>query len=116
MTTGEKQRLFTFLIAGLIQKAYELGFEVSFGEVWRSPEECTRRNLIREAAGKPKVNSLHKDRLAADLNLFKDGEYLRSTEDHRELGEWWEDQHELCSWGGHFNDGNHYSVTHAGRK
>jgi hypothetical protein len=52
--------------------------------------------------------------LAIDLNLFKDGNFLSATEDHKELGEWWEEQHELCRWGGRFSnaDGNHYSLVH----
>lgn len=41
------------------------------------------------------------------LNIFKDGRLLQNTEDHRELGEWWESQG--GTWGGRFNDGNHYS-------
>lgn len=49
-----------------------------------------------------------------DLHLFRDGKWLSSTEDHRALGEWWEQQHELCRWGGRFSDGNHYSLEHDG--
>jgi hypothetical protein len=47
-------------------------------------------------------------RLAIDINLFKDGVYLESTEHHRQLGEWWEAQG--GTWGGRFKqpDGNHY--------
>jgi len=46
-------------------------------------------------------------RLAIDLNLFKDGEYLTDTEDHRFLGEFWESLG--GTWGGRWDDGNHYS-------
>jgi len=60
--------------------------------------------------------SCHKLRLAIDLNLYRDGKYCRETEDHRELGEWWENEHPLNVWGGRFNDGNHYSMTHEGMK
>tara|TARA_R110000868_G_scaffold275405_1_gene535139 strand:- start:331 stop:471 length:141 start_codon:yes stop_codon:yes gene_type:complete len=28
------------------------------------------------------ANSLHKQRLAVDFNLFRDGQYLTGTEDH----------------------------------
>jgi hypothetical protein len=50
------------------------------------------------------------------LNLFKDGKYCVNTEDHRELGEFWESLHEGCRWGGRFRevDGNHYSFEHTG--
>jgi hypothetical protein len=113
MTLGQKQRLFSRHVALLILKAYELGYEVSLGEAWRTPEQA-RANA---AKGTGISNSLHMERLAVDLNLFKDGVFLTKTEDHRELGEWWEKQHELARWGGRFTrpDGNHYSFTHGGR-
>ena len=37
------------------------------------------------------------------------GEYLVETEDHRFLGEFWESLDPMCTWGGRFQDGNHYS-------
>lgn len=111
MTLREKQSLFVLLVAELIFKAQDLGYEVTFGEAYRSPEEAERLAKL----GKGIKNSLHTQRLAIDLNLFKDGQYLSSTEAHRVLGEWWEDQHELCRWGGRFKDGNHYSLAHGGR-
>lgn len=112
MTLREKQSLFTILVAKLILQATESGYELTFGECYRSPEEAER--LAKEKKGIK--NSLHSLRLAIDLNLFLDDKYLTSTEDHRPLGEWWELQHELCRWGGRFKDGNHYSLTHDGKK
>lgn len=112
MTLGQKQRLFARMAALLILKAYELGYEITLGEAWRTPEQAK----ANAAAGRGISNSLHMDRLAIDLNLFKDGVYLTKTDAHRELGEWWEQQHPLARWGGRFNDGNHYSLEHGGRK
>lgn len=111
MTLRQKQSLFVRLVARLIDHATELGFELTFAEAYRSPEEAKRL----EKLGKGIANSLHTQRLAIDLNLFKNGRYLTSTEAHRPLGEWWEQQHALCRWGGRFQDGNHYSLTHGGR-
>jgi hypothetical protein len=111
MTLREKQSLFASLVAELLRQAQTLGFEVTFGEAYRSPEEAARL----AALGKGIRNSLHCQRLAIDLNLFRDGVYLSSSESHRPLGEWWEARHELCRWGGRFHDGNHYSLTHGGR-
>lgn len=111
LTLRQKQSLFVRLVARLIQFAVSQGYELTFGETYRSPEEAARLATL----GKGIVNSLHTQRLAIDLNLFKDGVYLSSTESHRPLGEWWEAQHRLCRWGGRFKDGNHYSVTHGGR-
>lgn len=112
MTLREKQSLFAQLVAQLILEAKTRGYEVTFGEAYRSPEEAARL----AAAGKGIKASLHTQKLAIDLNLFKDGTFLDTTEDHRILGEWWEAQHELCRWGGRFKDGNHYSLEHGGRK
>lgn len=111
MTLRQKQSLFALHVAHLILRAQEIGFEVTFGETYRSPEEAARL----AALGKGISASLHTQRLAIDLNLFDHGVYLSSTEAHRPLGEWWEKQHELARWGGRFKDGNHYSFAHGGR-
>lgn len=119
MTLRQKQSIFASLVPRLINKAIELGFEVTLGETYRSPEEAARLAKL----GKGIKNSLHTLKLAIDLNLFRNGKYLSSTESHRELGEWWEEQSSdagknsyVCAWGGRFGDGNHYSLEHAGRK
>lgn len=110
---GAKQELFAFLLGQLLGRIYAQGYSVRMGETWRS--NSAQQAALRE--GRSKVSrSLHQDKLAADLNLFRGGEYLDKTEDHRAFGEWWETLHPLCRWGGRFADGNHYSVTHGGRK
>lgn len=119
MTLREKQSLFVQLVAQLLLEAQLRGYALTFGEAYRSLQEAAR--LAK--AGKGIAQSLHTARLAIDLNLFKDGRYLTSTEAHRPLGEWWEQQHDLCRWGGRFTDskgrpkpdGNHYSLEHGGR-
>ena len=112
MTLRQKQSLFVTLVAELIRHASMHGYELTFGECYRSPEEAERL----ANAGKGIRRSLHTQRLAIDLNLFVGGKYMSSTEAHRPLGEWWEQQHPLCRWGGRFSDGNHYSMEHEGRK
>jgi hypothetical protein len=105
MTLSQKQRLFTFLVSKLIDYAYTNGYEIALGYAFRC-QDCK--------VGK--ANSNHKICLAVDLNLFRDGKYLTETADHERLGKFWESLHPLCSWGGHFNDGNHYSLEHNGRR
>lgn len=116
MSLREKQSAFAVLVARLILHAEQLGYQVTFGETWRSAEEAARLAKL----GKGITRSLHCDRLAVDLNLFKDGTWLTSTEAHRPLGEWWAAQstvHLACVWGGSWGaDGNHYAVSHGGRK
>lgn len=122
MTLGEKQKLFMRQLPRLIDKAHALGFEVSLGDGYRDPRAFGEMGEEQFTAEGKRVyghiNSCHKMRLAIDLNLFKDGKYITTTEGHRPLGEWWEAQHPLNCWGGGFPtpDGNHYSMTHSGFK
>lgn len=98
------------MVAQLILEANEMGYEVTLGEAWR-PLETAR---LYEQQGRGIGKSLHTQRLAIDLNLFRDGRYLSGTEDHRQLGQWWESIG--GTWGGRFRrpDGNHYSLEHEG--
>lgn len=107
------QAEFTRLVPRLIDKAHELGFDVTLGDAYRDPRV---HGALGVKMGYGHAKSGHKQRLAIDLNLFKDGKFLESTEAHRALGEWWEKQHTLARWGGRFNDGNHYSFEHQGVK
>jgi len=121
------------LLPRLIDKAHELGFEIRGGDLFRDPRfhgEVGRPNVIsvatqmfsalyavfKEHGYRPygHIKSGHKLKIAIDLNLMKDGNLVSTTEGHRELGEWWEQQNELCRWGGRFLDGNHYSLEHNG--
>lgn len=112
MTLREKQSLFARLYGTLIAHIYEQGYECTLDWVYRPPEVAA----YYASLGIGIRSSLHTLKLAADVNLFRDGDWLRNTEDHKPIGEWWEQQHELCRWGGRFGDGNHYSLEHDGRK
>lgn len=98
------------MAAKLILKAGEMGYEVTLGEAWRTPEQAR----LNAKKGTGIEGSLHVLRLALDLNLFRGGVYLPWSKDHQPLGEWWES--EGGSWGGRFGDGNHYSLEHNGRR
>lgn len=113
MKLGQKQELFMRLLPRLIDKAHELGFEIRGGDLFRDPRVHGELG-VKMGYGHPR--SGHKNKLAIDLNLFKDGFFVGSTEGHRKLGEWWKAQHELARWGGDFADGNHYSLEHEGVK
>lgn len=112
MKLRQKQSLFLQLVAHLIDFAYSEGYELTFGEAWRSPEEALRLSKIKVGIRR----SLHCDRLAVDLLLFKNGVYLTKSEAYLELGMFWESLHPECAWGGHFQDGNHFSMMHDGRR
>jgi len=111
-TLREKQSRFVLAVAKLIEYAYSQGYELTFGEAWRTPEQAK----WNAENGKGISNSLHIDRLAIDFNLFKDGKYLSKSLDHKPLGLYWESLGPDHRWGGRFGDGNHYSLSHEGRQ
>lgn len=110
MPLRERQSEFAKKVPLLILFAYELGYEITLGDAY-----ATRGHS---------PNSCHYMRLAIDLNLFKDGEFLTKTSNHKAMGEFWESIG--GSWGGRFgesspgagdgHDGNHYSLEWLGRR
>jgi len=111
VTLGQKQRKFVRMVADLIVWAYDNGYELTFGDAYRDPR---LHGQMGWKVGYGAASSCHKIRLAIDLNLFKDGVFLDSTEAHTPLGEQWEKMG--GTWGGRFKDGNHYSLEHEGNK
>lgn len=122
MTLGEQQRLFVSLLPKLISYAYGMGYELTLGDGYRDPRVF---GALGEAKGYGHSKSAHKQRLAIDLNLFKDGKFLVASEEHKFLGTYWKTLHPLNRWGGDFTktvngetiptpDGNHYSQERAG--
>jgi hypothetical protein len=112
-TLSHLQRRFPPLVAQLIRFAYAHGYELTLGDAYRHPD--WQATLV--TAGRSRVHtSLHTDRLAIDLNLFRDSLYETTTEAHAPLGAFWESLDPLARWGGRFGDGNHYSLTFGGRR
>lgn len=87
----------------LFQHIDHLGYEWTYGDAFRDPD-CPYGSR----------RSLHSERLAIDINLYREGIWLDKTEDHTPLAEFWEGLG--GSWGGRFGDGNHYSLEHGGRR
>jgi hypothetical protein len=113
LTLAQKQRRFVLMKAYLIAWAYSNGYELTDGDAYRDPR------VHGNMGAKPPISysearSAHKQRLAQDFNLFIKGRFVTNTEEHRPLGEVWEGMG--GTWGGRFNDGNHYSLAHAGIK
>jgi hypothetical protein len=107
MSLGKRQELFASCLPALLSKAFELGFQVRIGDCFR---DSRAHGEMGEQGPYGNKNSNHKLKCAVDLNLFKDNVYLTSTEDHRALGEWWDELHEQTRWGGAYDDANHYEV------
>jgi hypothetical protein len=96
-----------------VLRAGEYGFEIAFDEV-------TERLTVKDPTSDHKAGSNHHIGLAADLLLYKNGEYLQQSDEYKPLGEIWEAMGpplgvEL-TWGGRFSkpDGNHFSLKWLG--
>lgn len=111
---SRQQEEFAQSVARLIQKASQLGYGVTLGEAWRSPEQAA----MNAASGSGVSNSLHTERLAIDINLFRDGVYITDDEGHSMLGIWWKALGPKYRWGGDFakRDFNHYSLSPDGKR
>lgn len=116
LTLGQRQELFMWGLGQLLVWLHSEGYKVRGGELLRDP----RVAQMNDANGVGISNSLHIDKLAIDLNVFKGGVWLNKTEDHAPIGAKWKTLHPLFAWGGDFKpptkpDGNHYSCRYAGR-
>jgi len=113
-TLGQRQRRFLPLVAKLIDFAYAQGYELTAGELYRTPEQAA----LNAQTGAGIAHSLHTQRLAVDLQLFKDQVYLTDSAAYKALGEFWEALDPDACWGGRFSkpDGNHFSLTFGGIK
>ena len=98
LSLRKQQSEFTRKLGLLIAYACEQGYELTIADAQSFPEH---NRHIR--------GSFHYKRLAIDLNLFKNGQYLSSTKAHEPLGLFWESIG--GSWGGRHSDGNHYSYN-----
>ena len=96
MSLRKQQSQFARMLSLLINYATLHGYEITFGDAYAKSGHID--------------GSFHYKRLAIDLNLFKNGEYLTETQDHKPLGLFWESIG--GTWGGRFEkpDGNHYSL------
>jgi hypothetical protein len=119
-TLRQKQSRFARSVPLLLQYMTLRGYEYTYGETKRTQAQAA----ANAASGAGISNSLHIDGLAIDINLFKDGIYLSSGEEHKPFGEFWKSLGEDHAWGGDFKDArgnpkpdsNHYSIAHDGRK
>lgn len=110
MSILDLQQTFSQDAAKLIQKAQELGYGVTLGEAWRTPQQAE----WDAEHGSGIKDSVHCERLAIDLNLFKDGEYLTTGDAYGQLGTWWKTLGPDHYWGGDFGqlkDLDHFSIS-----
>lgn len=106
-----RQQQFSLMLGQFILWLYDQGYKVTGGEWWRTPQQVQWN--VEHGTGISA--SLHAQRLAADLNIFKpDGTLCETVEDYRPAGEEWERRG--GSWGGRFltPDADHFSLSFKG--
>lgn len=108
MSLVAEQAAFLLDACKLIQKASELGFTVTGGELARTVEQ----QEIYMKTGKTKtMASNHLKRCAIDLNFFKDGKLVYDIPTLKPVGDYWESLSPQNSWGGNwavFKDVPHF--------
>ena len=116
LTLRRKRVIFSRLLCELviwINTEHEAHWDICFDEVTvhspRAARKGVERIVVEDAVHKRA--SFHHQGLAADLNLYIDGQYI-SDGGHpawREIATKWESMHELCTSGIDWNDANHVS-------
>jgi hypothetical protein len=108
MSLVNEQAAFLLDMCKLIQKATEMGFVVTGGELARTVEQ----QQIYVKTGRSKtMNSIHLKRCAIDLNFFKDGKLTYDVAVLRPVGDYWESLNPKNQWGGNwksFKDVPHF--------
>ena len=97
MSNVSEQAAFLLDVGRLVQKATDLGFQVTAGELFRTPEQ---QEVYVKTGRSRTMQSLHLQRRAVDLNFFKDGKLVYDKATLAPLGAYWESLNPLNSWGG----------------
>ena len=115
MSLSERQRRFTVCLSQLYVFIHEQGYEFTLGDAYRDPRAFGAWGIKGRYSH---AYSVHKVRLAQDINLFVDGRYISDGchPAYEEIGAYWKTLDPEAKWGGDFNDANHFSFIHRGMK
>lgn len=97
MSLVAQQSAFLLDACLLIEEAVRRGFVVTGGELWRTQEQ--QDLYVKQGKSRTK-DSCHLNRMAIDLNFFKDGQLVTERKVLKPLGDWWEGLTPLNRWGG----------------
>ncbi len=100
MSLVNEQDLFLRHVAMLINKVHLMGYQVTGGELWRTPEQ--QEIYFKNGKSKTLTASKHLNRLAIDLNFFKDGKLIVKRNELFEIGNYWEGLDDKNKWGGNW--------------
>ena len=101
MTLGQNQEKFTQDLVKLLNHLIDNGYTIRLGEVERT--QIQQEIYIKEGKSKT-YNSMHLKRCAADLHIFKNGEWLQSKTQLQSIGDYWESLDQNNKWGGNFKN------------
>jgi hypothetical protein len=112
-TLHDAQALHVKLVAQLVTYVYAQGYELTWGEAYRTAQQAEWDAENHTGI----VNSVHCDRLAVDLQLFKDGNYLTDPASYQFMADYWQSLDPSCRAGYYFStvDADHFSITWEGR-
>ena len=113
----ELQAKFTELLPRLLDymRLREVGTDMShvLAEVYRPPETAA----LYAQQGRGSKTSLHCEKLAADILIFKKGVLCTTGDEYKVFGAYWKSLHQFARWGGDFTHGptagdyGHFSIT-----
>lgn len=92
-----EQAAFLKDVVKLLAKAEELGFVVTGGELYRTPEQ---QKIYVDTGRSKTMNSNHLKRCAIDLNFFKNNTLIYDIQMLKPLGEYWKSLSHKNDWGG----------------
>lgn len=114
MSLRKKQSEFVKNIGKLIEYSYGQGYELTFGDAYRDPRVHGEFGVSKSYSA---ASSVHKLKLAIDLNLFVSGARISTSHPAwHDLGAYWKSLSSDARWGGDFKikDFNHFSYAENG--
>ena len=111
MSQVAEQAEFLLDACRLIQRATNMGFTVTGGELFRTAEQ---QEIYVKTGRSKTMASNHLKRCAIDLNFFKDGKLIYDIPTLKPVGDYWESLNPKNSWGGNWS--NFRDVPHFERR
>lgn len=111
------QMLFSRYVVSLLTYAHSEGYEVTLKECLRTNEQ---QSIYFKERKTKTMTSLHLKSLAIDLCFFKDGQWLKTYDQLKIFGKYWQNLDSDCRWGGDWNragrspyffDGLHFELN-----
>lgn len=112
-TLEQKQERFTRCVPQLMDFIHSKGFEIRLGGKPCEPKVFGKHGVAMSSGSH---KSAHKNGLAINLYLFRNGKPITTLKDCLQVGEYWKTLFSDCKWGGDFAepDTSYYSIEHDG--